>query len=62
MRFGNSPGRFLLVYGHDDVSILVGAEYLRSGSVEPVERLGGGMAVGVVGADLDHGYLRREAV
>ncbi len=46
---------------HDHVPMLVVAEGLGARFLEAFERLGGGVAVGVVRADLDHGYLRFES-
>jgi hypothetical protein len=51
----------LFLYRHDHVPVLVVAEYLCAGSLEASQGFGGGMAVGVVRAALDDGYLRGEA-
>jgi hypothetical protein len=54
--------RFLAVDGNDHVPVLVVAEDLGACLLEAFERLGCGVAVGVVRTDLDDRYLGREAV
>ena len=49
------------LYGHDNVPVLVVAEYTGATALEAVEGLGGGVAVGVVRAALDDGYPGRKA-
>ena len=51
----------LFLYGHDNVPVLVVAEYPGATPLEPVEGLRGGVAVGVVRAALDDGYPGRKA-
>ncbi|MCA1716252.1 MAG: hypothetical protein LC781_05090 [Actinobacteria bacterium] len=54
--------RFLAVDGHDHVPVLVVAEDLGARLLEAFERLGCGVPIGVVRADLDDCYLGLEAV
>jgi hypothetical protein len=54
--------RFLAIDGYDHVPVFVVAEDLGARLLETFERLGCGVAVGVVRADLDDRYLGREAV
>ena len=49
------------LYGHDNVPVLVVAEYPGATPLEPVEVSGVGVAVGVVRAALDDGYPGRKA-
>ncbi len=58
----NGDIRLLAVDGHDHVPVLVVAEDLGARLLEAFERLGRGMAVGVIRADLDDRYLGLEAV
>src|SRR5918998_6581671 len=53
--------QLLISYGGDHVAVFVVAEHLYARPVQPVEGLGGGMAVGVVHAALDHGHPWRKA-
>jgi hypothetical protein len=48
--------------GHDHVPVLVVAEHPGAHGLQPAERLRGGVAVGVVLADLNDGYLGGEPV
>ena len=54
--------RFLVVDRHDHIPMLIVAEDLGARLLEAFERLGRGVTVGVVRADLDDRYLGLEAV
>ena len=53
--------QFLVLYGGYDVAVFVVAEHFCACSLEPVEGLRGGMAVGVVHAALNDGHPGRKA-
>jgi hypothetical protein len=59
--FRNRHLQFLVSYGGDHIPVLVVAEDLRAGSLEPIEGLGRGMPVGVVPTALDDGHPWRKA-
>ena len=59
---GNSDVHLLVLDGHDHVPVLVVAEDLGARLLEAFERLGSGVTVGVVRANLDNRYLGLEAV
>ena len=59
---GNRSIHLLVLAGHDHVPILVVAENFGACLPEAFERLGSGVTVGVVYANLDDRYLGLEAV
>lgn len=59
---GNRDVYLLVLDGHDHVPVLVVAEDFGARLLEAFERLGSGVTVGVVRANLDDRYLRLEAV
>jgi hypothetical protein len=59
---GNGDVHLLVLDGYDHVPILVVAEDLGARLLEPFERLGSGVTLGVVCANLDNRYLGLEAV
>jgi hypothetical protein len=61
LRLRDSYVDLLFLYGHDNVPVLVVAEYPGATALEAVEGLRGGVAVGVVRAALDDGYPGRKA-
>jgi hypothetical protein len=59
---GDGDAHLLILDGHDHVPVLVVAEDFGARLLETFERLGSGVTVGVVYANLDDRYLGLEAV
>jgi hypothetical protein len=59
--FGDGHLKFLVFYRDDHIPVLVVAEDPGARPLQPVEGLGGGMAVGVVHPALYYGHFGRKA-